>query len=374
MHRSQLHHLFLQSYTRAIRTALRPPRLIFQPRYSTCLVSSEPLVRRLPRDLEPTAQLRHIRSRSQCQFHKLPTRLRHRVHLPRHALTPFKKRCFSIPSRCYPCLRTTVTDLPGLYTRGGERGNCWVGPGPPPDILRNLPGSLASRMLQHRTTCLFAFAAFLGTLFHVLVVREFLARFCTLGTGRGTRFTNDRGKGPAARDNLSGGSTHDRAVSTGHQGRQVLLLPVGQQVATMGGTRVALPLAVGTRLRAGLEHFVMFGVMSRVRRLLLSPDRSLHGGHGDCGKTSDCKFSATNHVLVPCADGDEKPRSIMTSSMTSSPRVFYLTSGIPGWSAGRGPGACQKNLRSDSAMATSLMLASRRRIRPRSLNSHSSLP
>jgi hypothetical protein len=34
----------------------------------------------------------------------------------------------------------------------------------------------------------------------------------------------------------------------------------------------------------------------------------LHGGQCDCGKTSDCKFSATNHVLVPCADGGEKPR------------------------------------------------------------------
>ena len=42
----------------------------------------------------------------------------------------------------------------------------------------------------------------------------------------------------------------------------------------------------------------------------------------------------------------------------------YLTSGMPGWSAGRGPGAGQKNLRSDSRIGTSLMLASRRRIRP----------
>ena len=37
-------------------------------------------------------------------------------------------------------------------------------------------------------------------------------------------------------------------------------------------------------------------------------------------------------------------------------------------------GAGQKNFRSDSAMATSLMLASRRRIKPCSSNSHSSLP
>jgi hypothetical protein len=51
-----------------------------------------------------------------------------------------------------------------------------------------------------------------------------------------------------------------------------------------------------------------------------------------------------------------------------------LTSGIPGWSAGRGPGAGQWNLRSDALIVMSLMLASRRRIKPRSSNSHSSLP
>src|SRR5258707_13228203 len=42
----------------------------------------------------------------------------------------------------------------------------------------------------------------------------------------------------------------------------------------------------------------------------------------------------------------------------------HLTSGMPGWSAGRGPGADQKNLRSDSRIGTSLMLASRRRTKP----------
>ena len=52
----------------------------------------------------------------------------------------------------------------------------------------------------------------------------------------------------------------------------------------------------------------------------------------------------------------------------------YFTSGMPGWSDGRDPGAGQKNVRSVSPIATSLMLASRRRIRPRSSNSQSSLP
>ena len=47
---------------------------------------------------------------------------------------------------------------------------------------------------------------------------------------------------------------------------------------------------------------------------------------------------------------------------------------MPGWSAGRGPGAGQKNLRSATTIGRSLMLASRRRINPWASNSHSSLP
>jgi hypothetical protein len=46
----------------------------------------------------------------------------------------------------------------------------------------------------------------------------------------------------------------------------------------------------------------------------------------------------------------------------------------PAISAGLGPGAAQWKRRSFSAIATSLMLASRRRIRPCSSNSHCSLP
>src|SRR5229473_1730665 len=46
----------------------------------------------------------------------------------------------------------------------------------------------------------------------------------------------------------------------------------------------------------------------------------------------------------------------------------------PAISAGRGPGAAQRKRRSFSVIATSLMLASRRRIRPWSSNSHCSLP
>jgi hypothetical protein len=46
----------------------------------------------------------------------------------------------------------------------------------------------------------------------------------------------------------------------------------------------------------------------------------------------------------------------------------------PGTSAGRGPGPAQRKRRSCSAIATSLMLASRRRISPCSSNSHCSLP
>ena len=46
----------------------------------------------------------------------------------------------------------------------------------------------------------------------------------------------------------------------------------------------------------------------------------------------------------------------------------------PGWSAGRGPLRSQWNLRSDSSIATSLMLACRRAIRPLSSNCQFSLP
>jgi len=65
---------------------------------------------------------------------------------------------------------------------------------------------------------------------------------------------------------------------------------------------------------------------------------------------------------------------MIVTSKTGGHGSGYFTSGMPGWSAGRGPGAGQKKLRSLSAMGTSLMLASRRRIRPSSSNSHSSLP
>jgi hypothetical protein len=45
-----------------------------------------------------------------------------------------------------------------------------------------------------------------------------------------------------------------------------------------------------------------------------------------------------------------------------------LDIGMPGWSTGRGPGAGQKHFLSLSAMETLLMLASQRRITPRSFN------
>jgi hypothetical protein len=63
-------------------------------------------------------------------------------------------------------------------------------------------------------------------------------------------------------------------------------------------------------------------------------------------------------------EGARRRRSISQNGLSPSPAI----------SAGRGPGAAQWKRRSFSAIATSLMLASRRRIRPWSSNSHCSLP
>src|SRR5262245_3830154 len=110
----QLHHLLLHRCARSIRTRLRPTRLICQSRNTLFSIAPQPLVRRLPRHPKATAQLRHVRSCSQSQFHQLPTRFQHRLHLPGHAQIPFLKEESQhtlqvlpmSPNACYLCPRS----------------------------------------------------------------------------------------------------------------------------------------------------------------------------------------------------------------------------------------------------------------------------
>src|SRR5258708_1069247 len=109
------------------------------------------------------------------------------------------------------------------------------------------------------------------------------------------------------------------------------------------------------------------GLVEHLHRLLCR-DRA--------GRTKDkCADREQRENQVPFHRADHDP---VSNNGVFRPGLMgtngYFTSGMPGWSAGRGPGAGQKNLRSVSRMGTSLMLDSRRSIRPRSSYSHSSLP
>ncbi len=107
------------------------------------------------------------------------------------------------------------------------------------------------------------------------------------------------------------------------------------------------------------------------RRLLAMVQHRL--GKADAARASVCAAVATYVWDVKSAT-DREAWMFHLLRREAETVLNYATSGMPGWSAGRGPGAGQKNLRSLSAIETSLMLASRRRIKPSSSNSHSSLP
>lgn len=71
----------------------------------------------------------------------------------------------------------------------------------------------------------------------------------------------------------------------------------------------------------------------------------------------------------------DRPRFSRSRPIPADPPAAHMPRSVrPGSSAGRGPGAVQVKRRSANAIATSLMLASRRRINPCSSNSHCSLP
>src|SRR5881392_2385246 len=74
----------------------------------------------LATDREPFAQPRDVGSLHLCQSHELLTLIHLRTLLPGH--WPFSFRRLNLPlAKCYPCVRTCVTYLSGLYTPKGRR-------------------------------------------------------------------------------------------------------------------------------------------------------------------------------------------------------------------------------------------------------------
>ena len=125
-------HLSLQSGPAAPRRMLWSARAIGQPGRPLLLIPPSPFVTSFPADAEPPAQLTEIVSWLLRQAQKLVSQTHGRTLLPRHA--PLLKRSSCHCLLCYPCLRTPVTHVSGMYIgRGlGEGLGIKVGSSSPP--------------------------------------------------------------------------------------------------------------------------------------------------------------------------------------------------------------------------------------------------
>ena len=161
-------------------------------------------------------------------------------------------------------------------------------------IMRHL---IARHVLHHRLTRLLAFAAFLGTRLHVLVVGKLLARRATQVAGFRTALADQDGIRPTSRHDLGGGGTDSRTVLTGHQGRQVFLRAFMQHVGAVGGTRVARPLAVRAGFGTLLHHRIVFRMMHLLLRLPLLGECH-HTDEGQRRSTETADFSSVHEPLL----------------------------------------------------------------------------
>ena len=99
----------------------RTPGAIQQSRHPGAGVTPQPLVACLATYSESATQRRHLNPFSLGQTNKLLSTRHGGTLLPRHADPPSKKSAARL--KCYPCLRTPVTHVPGLYShRAGGKG------------------------------------------------------------------------------------------------------------------------------------------------------------------------------------------------------------------------------------------------------------
>src|SRR5712691_883768 len=108
-------HLLLECWLAAPRRMLRSARLIGQTSRALFSIPPAPLVAGLPADTETPAQFTEIASRLLRQFQKLLSQSHGQTLLPRHVVLLTRSSCHCL--LCYPCLRTPVTYVPGLYTQ-----------------------------------------------------------------------------------------------------------------------------------------------------------------------------------------------------------------------------------------------------------------
>ncbi|MGI0091716.1 MAG: hypothetical protein ACREBS_08405 [Nitrososphaerales archaeon] len=125
-----------------------------------------------------------------------------------------------------------------------------------------------NRLSDHSSASLFAFAAFLSTLLHVLVVGNFLACLGATSAHICARFADFLGERSTSGYDLGRRRTNVGTVLATHQGRHMLFLAVFEQIGTVGRAAIAFPLTVGARLGTGLEFLPMSGMMRMFRPTL----------------------------------------------------------------------------------------------------------
>ena len=106
-------HLLLDRWPAVARRILRSARAIRQTDRTLFSVAPAPFVTGLAADAEPAAQLTEVASRL-GQGQELLSQTHGRTLLPRHVALLKRSSCHCL--LCYPCLRTPVTYVSGLYT------------------------------------------------------------------------------------------------------------------------------------------------------------------------------------------------------------------------------------------------------------------
>lgn len=132
-------------------------------------------------------------------------------------------------------------------------------------------------VLEHLAASSFALAAFLGALFHVLIVVKLRALLAASTTGFSTGVADEVGEHALARGDTRGGGAMVGAIQTGSQSGLVLLFSLGDHVLAMGCAGIAGALTVAAGFGASL---VGMSMMLLTRRLVIRSAESTQGQQG----------------------------------------------------------------------------------------------
>lgn len=155
-------------------------------------------------------------------------------------------------------------------------------------------------LFEHVPACMCALHARLGTCLHLLVLGKFFTLHSAVSARLCASFTNVLREWPAPRDDLRSGRTDGRAILTGGQGGQVLLLAVLQHVAAETRAYVAGKLTFRTRFRTRFNRRIMLHVprLFIIGSALIRKQQHTCENEAHCSKADTLQNSITHNKVL----------------------------------------------------------------------------